>query len=64
MPTPKQALIELTYDGDLKADVAQMVAADMSWREIAERVNARSGDFTVSHESLRQWYGLADQAAS
>ena len=56
MPTPKQTLLELRYDGDLAADIKTMAAAGVSWREMAERVSARCG-YDVSHESLRQWYG-------
>ena len=38
MPTPKQQLLEMLYDGDLTADIAVMVATPLSWREIAARV--------------------------
>jgi intein-encoded DNA endonuclease-like protein len=54
--TPKQLLIEHRYDGDLTSDIKKMAASGTSWREMAERVSARCG-YTVSHESLRQWYG-------
>lgn len=63
MPTPKRQLLELLYDGDLPGDVHTFLAADMSWREIAERVSARTG-VTVSHESMRQWYGDTASVAS
>ena len=65
MPTPKQLLLELRYDGDLAADIKIMTAAGTSWREISERVSARCG-YTVSYESLRIWYGrkIADSADS
>ena len=64
MPTPKQQLLEMLYDGDLTADIAVMVATPLSWREIAARVSARSGH-TVSHETMRNWYGLpTEQVAS
>lgn len=56
MPTPKQLLLELSYQGDLPKDVERMVTDRKSWREIAREVSAGTG-FSVSHESLRQWYG-------
>ena len=56
VPTSKQLLIEHRYNGDLAADIKTMAAAGTSWREMAERVRARC-EYTVSHESLRQWYG-------
>lgn len=56
MPTTKQQLIEHLYDGDLAGDIADFTRAGMSWREIAERVSARSGQ-SVSYETLRTWYG-------
>ena len=61
VPTSKQLLIELRYDGDLAADIKTMAAAGTSWREMAERVCARCGS-PVSHESLRQWYREKDAA--
>jgi hypothetical protein len=65
-PTPKQLLLEHTYDGALASDVRSWIIAGTSWREMAERVSARCG-YEVSHESLRQWYkpsDKTDQAAS
>ena len=56
VPTSKQLLIEHRYGGDLAADIKTMAAAGTSWREMSERVRARC-EYTVSHESLRQWYG-------
>lgn len=63
MPTPKQLLLEHLYDGDLARDVAKFTEAGMSWREIAERVSAKSGQ-AVSYETLRTWYGASHKAAS
>lgn len=48
--------MELSYDGNLAADVKAMSASGVSWREIAERVSARCG-YEVSYETLRVWYG-------
>ncbi len=62
MPSPKRLLMEHLYDGDLAADVAAHLTAGTSWREIAERVSARTG-VTVSYESLRQWFGPQQDAA-
>jgi hypothetical protein len=55
-PTPKQLLLEHRYPGDLAADVKTMAVEGTSWREMAKQVSARC-KYTVSHESLRQWYG-------
>lgn len=63
MPTTKRMLIEHLYDGDLAADVQTFQAANLSWREIAERVSTRAG-ITVSYESLRTWFGHDEQVAS
>lgn len=60
-PSPKQILIELRYDGDLPGDIKAMIAAGMSWREMAERVSARCGH-NVSYETLRIWYGRVTAA--
>lgn len=56
VPTSKQLLIEHKYHGDLAADIKAMADAGTSWRVMAERVRVRC-KYTVSHESLRQWYG-------
>ena len=56
MPSAKQLLIEHLYDGDLASDVAEFTKAGMSWREIAERVAAQTGQ-PISYEALRTWYG-------
>ena len=63
MPTPKQLLMEHTYDGDLASDIKVMAAGGVSWREMAERVSARCG-YDVSHESLRQWYAATKTPAA
>ena len=56
-------LLELAWDGDLDADIAAMLDAGQSWREIAARVSARTGH-TVSHESIRRWYGQPQGSAA
>lgn len=56
MATPKQLLVEHIYDGDLPADVRRLIADGKSWREVASQVSVKTGQ-SVSHESLRQWYG-------
>lgn len=56
MATPKQELIESRYDGDLAADIAAWSATGTTWRDMAQTVSERTGR-TVSHESLRNWYG-------
>lgn len=54
----KRQLAELIYDGDLPAFVADMRVKGASWRIIAGEVNANlKRRATVTHESLRQWYG-------
>lgn len=59
MPTksPKQQLLEARYDGDLAAYVADLIAGGASWRTIAADVS-KVTRLTVSHESLRSWYGV------
>jgi len=61
--TALREVTELLYDGDLPGDVARMVEDGMSWREVAARVQARTGR-GISHESLRRWYGQPDEEAS
>jgi intein-encoded DNA endonuclease-like protein len=55
--TTKQQLLRLLHP-DVDAHVAELVAEGKSWRHIADAVAARAG-ITVSHESLRKWYGDA-----
>lgn len=58
--TRGQQLAEHHYDGDLPADVRDARNRGASWRIIAADVNARlSRRASVTHESLRQWYGDA-----
>ena len=54
--TPKQMLLEHMYPGDVAAYVATELADGRSWREVAGAVSLATG-LSVSHESLRQWYG-------
>lgn len=60
--TTKRQLLETLYPaaGD---SVATMQARGDSWRTIAEAVAEASG-VTVSHESLRQWYGSDERATA
>jgi hypothetical protein len=62
MPTPKQMLLELKYDGDLAHDINAWLAGGQSWRQIARTVSERTG-LTVTYESLRSWYGTTEHAA-
>ena len=62
MTTTKQELIKLLYHGNLDEDIARAVNYGRSWREIAHDVAEDTG-VSVSHESLRQWYGAEDGAA-
>lgn len=56
--TDKKMLAEFMYEGNLPADVKAMLRMKRSWRYIANVVNERfDGPLTVTHETLRQWYG-------
>jgi hypothetical protein len=53
--TTKQRLLRVLYP-EVDETVAELIAAGMSWRQIADDIAGRAG-VSVSHESLRQWYG-------
>jgi hypothetical protein len=62
--SPKRQLLEHTYvGGNLSEDIASMLAEGKSWRTIAALVSTRSR-CTVSHESLRKWFGPAKAGAA
>ncbi len=46
---------------DVDEVVASLLEDGQSWRQIADRVAGHCG-ISVSHESLRQWYGQDDAA--
>lgn len=56
--TRGQQLAEHHYPGDLRALVLGMRTAGASWRVIATMVNPKfNRRASVTHESLRTWYG-------
>ena len=57
-PTPLQQLLEHKRP-TIQADVNAMLAARKGWRTIAEHVRSTTG-ISVSHETLRRWYGKVD----
>lgn len=49
---------ESSYPGDIVGDVNALRADGLSWRQVAEAITAGLPDaLSVSHESLRSWYG-------
>lgn len=49
---------EASYPGDIVADVEMLRSDGKSWRQVADAISAALPDtITVSHESLRAWYG-------
>ena len=61
MPTAKQELLEIRFP-DVAAFVAAQIEAGQSWRYVRDYIRTHHG-VTVSHESLRQWYGVRSDAA-
>lgn len=67
--TRGQQLAEHHYlpERSLRGDVLEARRAGHSWRAIADQVNKMLAsnpdvDVTVTHESLRQWYGHLDDS--
>lgn len=56
MNTAKKELMEKAHPANLPEFVHQSREAGESWRSIAESVSTDTG-YTVSHETLRSWYG-------
>ena len=53
--TTKQRLLRVLCP-DVDTIVSDMLTAGSSWRQVADALSSKAG-ITVSHESLRQWYG-------
>lgn len=58
--TPKQHLLEVLRPS-VADEVSALLAAGKSWRQVAGEISSRAG-VTVSHESMRQWYGCEEAA--
>lgn len=62
VPTPLQQLATLRLGRDLGEFVAER-RPERTWKQIANDLQAVT-DISVSHESLRLWFGQPDEAAS
>lgn len=56
MPTPKQELLEIRLP-NASTFVSLRIANGASWKQVSDDIKAACG-ISVSHESLRQWYGI------
>ena len=56
--TTTKTLLSLVFEGDLEEYVKSALADGDSWRTVAAKVSAQVGpELSVSHETLRQWFG-------
>lgn len=58
-----ERIYRLTWHGDLPALVADLREAGRAWREVAGVIEELTG-VSVTHETVRFWYGDREGAAA